>query len=180
MKSTVYITGSIAAYKAISVVRSLQKAGHEVRVVMTKEAVHLIGTQTLAALTKYPVLTDLWEKETADKIKHIELADWTELAIVVPATANFISKIANGLANDAASTTFLATAAPKYVVPAMNNHMWSNPALQRNLKSLKQDGIQIMEPAVGHLAEGYSGKGRMPEPQDIMNWLTLFLTMNRN
>ena len=171
MKATVYITGSIAAYKAINVVRNFQKEGHEVRVVMTKEAVHLIGTQTLAALTKYPVLTDLWEKERADQIQHIELADWTEIAVVVPATANFIAKIANGIADDAASTTFLATASPKYVVPAMNSHMWSNQAFQRNLALLKQDGIAVMDPATGRLAEGYSGKGRMPEPDNIMAWI---------
>lgn len=171
MKATVYITGSIAAYKAINVVRNFQKEGHEVRVVMTKEAVHLIGTQTLAALTKYPVLTDLWKKERADQIQHIELADWTEIAVVVPATANFIAKIANGIADDAASTTFLATASPKYVVPAMNSHMWSNPAFQRNLALLKQDGIAVMDPATGRLAEGYSGKGRMPEPDNIMAWI---------
>ena len=171
MKATIYITGSIAAYKAINVVRNFQKKGHEVRVAMTKEAVHLIGTQTLAALTKYPVLTDLWEKERANQIQHIELADWTEMAVVVPATANFIAKIANGIANDAATTTFLATASPKYVVPAMNSHMWSNPAFQRNLALVKQDGIAVMEPATGRLAEGYSGKGRMPEPDDIMAWI---------
>lgn len=171
MKATIYITGSIAAYKAISVVRDFQKEGHEVRVAMTKEAVHLIGTQTLAALTKYPVLTDLWKEETADRIQHIELADWTDIAVVVPATANFIAKIANGLADDAASTTFLATAAHKYVVPAMNSHMWANPAFQRNLSLLKQDGISVMEPATGRLAEGYSGKGRMPEPDEIMSWI---------
>lgn len=104
---------------------------------MTEEAVHLIGTQTLAALTKHPVLTDLWKENRADKIQHIELADWTDIAVVVPATANFIAKIANGIADDAASTTFLATAAPKYVIPAMNSHMWSNPAFQKKLTAIK-------------------------------------------
>lgn len=178
MKATIYITGSIAAYKAISVVRDFQKEGHEVRVAMTEEAVHLIGTQTLAALTKYPVLTDLWKENTADKIQHIELADWTDIAVVVPATANFIAKVANGIADDAASTTFLATAAPKYVIPAMNSHMWSNPAFQRNLQQLKQDGIFVMDPDTGRLAEGYSGKGRMPEPVAIMNWVNSSLQVN--
>lgn len=178
MKATIYITGSIAAYKAISVVRDFQKEGHEVRVAMTEEAVHLIGTQTLAALTKHPVLTDLWKENAANKIQHIELADWTEIAVVVPATANFIAKIANGIADDAASTTFLATAAPKYVIPAMNSHMWNNPAFQRNLQQLKQDGIFVMDPDTGHLAEGYSGKGRMPEPPAIMNWINSSLQIN--
>ena len=178
MKATIYITGSIAAYKAISVVRDFQKEGHEVRVAMTEEAVHLIGTQTLAALTKHPVLTDLWKESRADKIQHIELADWTDIAVVVPATANFIAKIANGIADDAASTTFLATAAPKYVIPAMNSHMWSNPAFQRNLQQLKQDGIFVMDPDTGRLAEGYNGKGRMPEPAAIMNWVNSSLQVN--
>lgn len=178
MKATIYITGSIAAYKAISVVRDFQKEGHEVRVAMTEEAVHLIGTQTLAALTKHPVLTDLWKENRADKIQHIELADWTDIAVVVPATANFIAKIANGIADDAASTTFLATAAPKYVIPAMNSHMWSNRAFQRNLQQLKQDGIFVMDPDTGRLAEGYNGKGRMPEPAAIMNWVNSSLQVN--
>jgi len=178
MKATIYITGSIAAYKAISVVRDFQKEGHEVRIAMTEEAVHLIGTQTLAALTKHPVLTDLWKENRADKIQHIELADWTEIAVVVPATANFIAKIANGIADDAASTTFLATATPKYVIPAMNSHMWSNPAFQRNLQQLKQDGIFVMDPDTGRLAEGYNGKGRMPEPAAIMNWVNSSLQVN--
>lgn len=178
MKATIYITGSIAAYKAISVVRDFQKEGHEVRVAMTEEAVHLIGTQTLAALTKHPVLTDLWKENRADKIQHIELADWTDIAVVVPATANFIAKIANGIADDAASTTFLATAAPKYVIPAMNSHMWSNRAFQRNLQQLKQDGILVMDPDTGRLAEGYNGKGRMPEPAAIMNWVNSSLQVN--
>ena len=178
MKATIYITGSIAAYKAISVVRDFQKEGHEVRVAMTEEAVHLIGTQTLAALTKQPVLTDLWKESRADKIQHIELADWTDIAVVVPATANFIAKIANGIADDAASTTFLATAAPKYVIPAMNSHMWSNPAFQRNLQQLKQDGIFVMDPDTGRLAEGYNCNGRMPEQAAIMNWVNSSLQVN--
>lgn len=178
MKATIYITGSIAAYKAISVVRDFQKNGYTVRVAMTEEAVHLIGTQTLAALTKHPVLTDLWKENTADKIQHIELADWTDIAVVVPATANFIAKIANGIADDAASTTFLATAAPKYVIPAMNSHMWSNPAVQRNVQQLSQDGIYVMDPDTGRLAEGYSGKGRMPEPAAVMNWINSSLQVN--
>ena len=178
MKATIYITGSIAAYKAISVVRDFQKEGHEVRVAMTEEAVHLIGTQTLAALTKHPVLTDLWKENRADKIQHIELADWTDIAVVVPATANFIAKIAKGIADDAESTKLLATAAPKYVIPAMNSHMWSNPAFQRNLQQLKQDGIFVMDPDTGRLAEGYNGKGRMPEPAAIMNWVNSSLQVN--
>ena len=170
-KVAVYMTGGIAMYKAVQVVRNLEKAGHEVRVIMTKNAEHFVTTNTLAALTKYPVLDDLWSKENEGSIPHVHLARWTELALVVPATANFIAKMANGIADDAASTTILATAAPKLVIPAMNDQMWNNPATQRNLQFLKEKQVQIMEPAVEMLAEGYAAKGRMPEPDQISAWV---------
>lgn len=178
MKISVYLTGGIACYKAIEVVRGLEKAGHEVRIVMTKNAEQFVTSHTLAALTKYPVLDDLWSKENEDKISHVELAQWTDLALVVPATANFIAKMACGIADDAASTTILATSTPKLVVPAMNDQMWTNPATQRNLQLLKQDGIQIMEPKVGVLAEGYTAKGRMPEPSEILTWINEIIKSN--
>ena len=170
-KVAVYMTGGIAMYKAVQVVRNLEKAGHEVRVIMTKNAERFVTSNTLAALTKYPVLDDLWSKENEGSIPHVHLARWTELALVVPATANFIAKMANGIADDAASTTILATAAPKLVIPAMNDQMWNNPATQRNLQFLKEKQVQIMEPAVGMLAEGYAAKGRMPEPDQISAWV---------
>ena len=170
-KVAVYMTGGIAMYKAVQVVRNLEKAGHEVRVIMTKNAERFVTSNTLAALTKYPVLDDLWSKENEGSIPHVHLARWTELALVVPATANFIAKMANGIADDAASTTILATAAPKLVIPAMNDQMWNNPATQRNLQFLKGNQVQIMEPAVGMLAEGYAAKGRMPEPDQISAWV---------
>lgn len=171
----VYMTGGIAAYKAVQVVRDLEKLGHEVRVVMTKNAEHFVTSNTLAALTKYPVLDDLWSRENEASIPHVHLARWTELALVVPATANFMAKMAHGLADDAASTTILATAAPKMVVPAMNDQMWNNPATRHNLLFLRENGVRIMEPAVGMLAEGYAAKGRMPEPDEIVNWVEKYL-----
>lgn len=171
MKITVYMTGGIACYKAVNVVRQLEKDGHQVRVVMTKNAEQFVTAQTLAALTKYPVLDDLWAKENQAKIAHVHLARWTELALVVPATANFIAKMANGIADDAASTTILATAAPKMIIPAMNDQMLNNPATQRNLTFLKNNNVNIMQPATGMLAEGYEAKGRMPEPDKIVNWV---------
>lgn len=176
MKVAVYITGGIAAYKAVNFVRLLQKNGHTVRVGMTKNSQNFVGSQTLAALTKYPVLDDLWHKENEARISHIELADWSEAAVVVPADANIIGKMAQGLADDAVSTTLLATSTPKFVVPAMNVHMWESPALQRNLKLLKNDGVQILDPDSGRLAEGYSGKGRMPEPDKIYQWFSKNMT----
>lgn len=175
-KIAVHMTGGIAVYKAVEVVRGLQKQGHEVRVAMTQNAARFVGPATLAALTKYPVLCDQWSATLNGQIPHIELADWSELALVVPATANILAKMANGLADDTVSATLLATSAPKLAVPAMNVHMWNNPATQRNIAQLKQDGVLIMEPADGMLAEGYTGKGRMPEPADIVNQVQSCLT----
>lgn len=170
----VYLTGSIAAYKGIEVVRGLQKMGHEVCVGMTAAATKLIAPATLYALTKQPVLTDLWQDQSTP-IPHIELADWSDLAVVVPASANIIAKMAVGLADDAVSTTLLATAAPKIVVPAMNNHMWQAPATQHNIRVLKGHGVNIMAPVTGRLAEGYEGQGRLPEPAAICQYIDEFL-----
>lgn len=176
---TVYMTGGIAAYKAVEAIRDLEKKGHEIRIVMTKNAEHFVTSNTLAALTKYPVLDDLWSKENEASIPHVHLACWTELALVLPATANFIAKMAVGIADDAASTTILATAAPKLVVPAMNDQMWFNPATQRNLSFLRKNGVQIMDPATGMLAEGYAAKGRMPEITNIVKWVEDFLKQKK-
>ena len=169
-KIVVHITGSIAAFKAVTVVRMLQKAGHQVRVAMTKSATKLIGPATLASLTHYPVMTDLWEPSTKGQIPHIELADWADYSLVVPASADIIAKMANGIADDPVSTTLLATPSPVVVVPAMNTHMWQQPATQRNIARLIQDGKMIMQPVHGRLAEGYVGDGRMPEPIDVVNF----------
>lgn len=169
-KIVVHITGSIAAFKAVKVVRMLQKAGHQVRVAMTKSATKLIGPATLASLTHYPVMTDLWEPSTKGQIPHIELADWADYSLVVPASADIIAKMANGIADDPVSTTLLATPSPVVVVPAMNTHMWQQPATQRNIARLIQDGKVIMQPVHGKLAEGYVGDGRMPEPIDVVNF----------
>lgn len=174
-KIAVYLTGGIADYKAVEVVRGLQKRGHQIRVGMTKNAENFVGKQTLAALTKYPVLDDLWRESQQDKISHIELADWSDLALVVPATANIIAKLANGIADDVVSTTLLATSRPILVVPAMNTHMWDKASMQRNIKQIKTDGIKVLEPATGFLAEGYSGKGRMPEVTQIVDWVEDFV-----
>lgn len=175
---TVYLSGSIAAYKGVEVVRGLQKAGHEVRTVMTTAATKLVGPTTLAALTKYPVLTELWSSQ-GRPIPHIELADWTDLAVVVPASADLLAKMANGIADDAASTTLLATAAPKVVAPAMNRQMWAAPATQRNLTRLVADGVKIIEPVTGRLAEGYQGKGRLPEPAEVITQVQSFLDQHQ-
>lgn len=164
---TIHVTGGIATYKIVSLVRLLQHHGEQVRVAMTKAATNFVTPTTFAALTKYPVLTDLWAKDRQASIAHVELADWTDLAIVAPATANIIAKMANGIADEAVSTTLLATQAPKIIVPAMNSHMWANKTTQRNITQLQLDGVTVIEPVTGQLAEGYDGKGRMPEVDQI-------------
>lgn len=176
----VHITGSIAAFKAVTVVRMLQKKGHQVRVVMTKAATQLVGPATLASLTHHPVVTELWAFAEQGKVPHIELADWADYSIVVPASADIIAKLANGIADDPVSTTLLATPSPIMIVPAMNTHMWQSPTTQRNVAQLKQDGKIIMQPVHGKLAEGYAGDGRMPEPNEIVSYFDKTIYANNN
>lgn len=170
-KVAVYLSGGIAAYKSILLVRLLQKNGYQVKVAMTKAAQEFIPARTFATLLKEPVLTETFAKDETI-IPHLELADWADYSLVVPATANLISKMANGIADDLVSTALLATATPKFVVPAMNSKMYLAPSTQRNLQTLIADGCLVLDPAVGMLAEGYAGIGRMPEPDDIFAWFT--------
>lgn len=163
------VTGGIAAYKSLGLVRSMVKQGAEVRVVMTNAATKFVTPLSFETLSKNNVLTDLFSEKESEHVAHIEFADWADLLVVAPATANMIAKMANGIADDFASTTLLATEAPKVVVPAMNEHMLMNPAMQRNLRLLEQDSVQVIEPETGFLAEGYSGKGRFPELETIMS-----------
>lgn len=167
---TIFVSGSIAAYKAVYLMRSLQKNGHHVKVAMTKAATKFVGTETFSSLLHEPVLTDLFDHNDGH-IAHIEFADWTQLAIVAPASADIIAKMANGIADDAVTSTLLAVHAPTIVVPAMNSHMWEKNATQRNLRLLKSDGYLIMDPVDGQLAEGYAGKGRFPEPELIKEFV---------
>lgn len=167
-----YVSGGIAAYKAAYLVRELIRQGAEVRVVETAGAQAFVTPLTFQTLSKHAVYTDRFAQLAPDEVAHIELADWTEIALVAPATADLIAKMAQGLADDFASTALLATTAPKFVAPAMNMHMWENPATQRNVATLKADGVEIIEPATGFLAEGYSGKGRFPEPTAIVAAVT--------
>lgn len=171
---TVYVTGGIAVYKAASVVRGLMKQGALVRVAMTAAATEFVTPLTFATLTKQPVITDLFRADNTAYVPHIELADWTELAVIVPATANIVAKLATGIADDVVTSALLATTAPVIVVPAMNEHMWTAAATQRNLATLQSDGRIIMEPATGMLAEGYAGHGRLPEPDQIVAFVQTY------
>lgn len=169
---TVVVSGGIASYKALTVIRLLMHEGAQVRVALTAHATEFITPLTFQTLTQQPVVTDEFTMTDPEHVVHVALADWTDVMLVVPATANLIAKMATGLADDAATTTILATTAPKYVVPAMNSHMLANPATTRNLGQLVSDGMTVLDPATGMLAEGYVGHGRLPEPPEIVTWLT--------
>lgn len=163
---TLYVSGSIAAYKSATLARLLVKSGAEVHVVLTQAAQEFITAATFEVLTKHEVLIDAFHANT-DYVPHIELADWTDLAIVAPASANLIGKLANGIADDMASLTLMATTAPKIIAPAMNENMLNNAAVARNMTQLKADGYAFLDSGYGFLAEGYAGQGRMAEPEQI-------------
>ena len=168
VKIGVFVMGGIAAYKVPELVRQLIKKGAQVQEAMTQSAQEFVTPLTLQVLTKRPVLTHTFDEREPSQVQHVALADWCDLALVVPATANGLAKMAHGLADDVVTTTLLAVTAPILVVPAMNVHMYENPATQRNLAQLRADGLTIMEPDTGFLAEGYEGKGRLPELHRIV------------
>ena len=168
VKIGVFVMGGIAAYKVPELVRQLIKKGAQVQVAMTQSAQEFVTPLTLQVLTKRPVLTHTFDEREPSQVQHVAMADWCDLALVVPATANGLAKMAHGLADDVVTTTLLAVTAPILVVPAMNVHMYENPAPQRNLAQLRADGLTIMEPDTGFLAEGYEGKGRLPELHRIV------------
>ena len=159
------VTAGIAAYKTCDLVSRLVKAGHGVTVVMTENAAHLVGPRTFQALTGRNVLVQMFSEESA--IPHIEPARAADLLCVAPATANFLAKAANGLADDLLSTLYLAFNGPVLLAPAMNSQMWAKPAVQRNVRQLAKDGVQFVGPVSGHLACGEDGVGRMAEPAEI-------------
>lgn len=162
------ITGGIAAYKAAELTRHLVKAGADVRVAMTQAATRFIGTATLQALSGQPVWSDLWDARVPDAMGHIELSRDRDLIVVAPASADFIAKLAHGLADDLLSTLCVARRCPLMLAPAMNVEMWQNPATLRNAETLREDGVQIVGPASGGQACGEMGMGRMTEPADIL------------
>ena len=163
-----FITGGIASYKMGELARQLIKKGANVRVVMSESAQKFITPLTLQTLTKHSVLTDTFDEHDPTSIQHINIADWLDLALVAPATANIIGKMANGISDDAVSSTLMAVNNLRVIVPAMNTKMFDNPATQANISRLESFGYVVMEPDEGFLAEGYSGKGRMPSVEDIV------------
>ena len=159
------VTGGIAAYKSASLASRLVKAGAEVRVIMTEHATNFINPITFETLTGHKCITDTFDRNFEFQVEHVSLAKKADVIMVAPATANVIAKLAHGLSDDMLTTTILASHAPKLVAPAMNTGMYENPVTQDNLALLKKYGMEVIEPAAGHLACGDEGKGKMPEPE---------------
>jgi phosphopantothenoylcysteine decarboxylase/phosphopantothenate--cysteine ligase len=162
------VTGGIGAYKAVEVVRGLQKRGHEVVAVMTHAATRFVGPITFEAITRRRVITDQFDEGMNADIEHIALASTIDLLLIAPATANIIAKLANGIADDFLSTLYTATRAPLLVAPAMNTLMFEHEAVRRNLDTLAARGVRFVEPGEGYLACGWIGKGRLAEPDEIV------------
>lgn len=168
------VTGGIAVYKAVDLVSRLRKQGCEVRVVMTEHAQQFVTPLTFKEISGNQVAVSMWSSNQEFNVEHIALANWADAFVVAPATANIIAKMAYGLADDLLSTTLLAAQAPIVVCPAMNTGMYENAATQENIAKLKSRGVTVMPPGVGKLACGTSGAGRLPEPQEIVEFLNAF------
>jgi phosphopantothenoylcysteine decarboxylase/phosphopantothenate--cysteine ligase, prokaryotic len=162
------VTGGIAVFKAAALTSKLTQAGFDVKVIMTESATKFVTPLTFQVLSRNEVFLDTFDEKDAKVIAHIDLADWADLVLVAPATANIIGKLASGIADDMVTTTLLATTAPVWIAPAMNVHMYGHPAVKRNIETLYRDGYQFIEPQEGHLACGYVGKGRLEEPDKIV------------
>jgi phosphopantothenoylcysteine decarboxylase/phosphopantothenate--cysteine ligase len=171
------VSGGIAVYKAAALTSKLVQAGFHVKVIMTESATEFVTPLTFQALSRNLVFTDTFDEKEASVIAHIDLADWADLIVVAPATANIIGKLANGIVDDMLTTTIAATKAPVWIAPAMNVHMYENPAVKRNIEVLYKDGYRFVEPSEGYLACGYVGKGRLEEPETITSLVVDFFTI---
>ncbi len=167
------VSGGVAAYKAVDLASKLTVAGAKVNTVMTENACRLILPKSFESVTGQPVYTSLWSAGEEHKINHVNLVEWADIVVVAPATANIIGKIANGICDDLLSTTLcacwpLVKSGAALLAATMNNNMWNNPAVQRNIRTVKGMGFQLIGPVKGRLACGTEGIGRMSEPQDIL------------
>lgn len=165
------VTGSIAAYKAAALASALKKLRCDVQVIMTKNAQNFIHPVTFETLTGRKCLTDTFDRNFSFEVEHISVAKQADLALIAPASANVIGKLAGGIADDMLTTTLLACTCRKLISPAMNTAMYENPALQNNLNTLRSYGYEIIEPASGHLACGDTGRGKMPEPEVLLSYI---------
>ena len=170
------VTGGIAAYKAAELVRLLGKQGADVQVAMTEGATHFVTATTFQALSGKPVYLDQWDARMPNAMAHIDLSRQADLILVAPASADFMARIANGMADDLLATMVLARTCPLILAPAMNRQMWENPATQRNVATLAADGVAMIGPACGEQACGEVGAGRMLEPEEIVEEVIAFFT----
>ncbi|MEK3887027.1 bifunctional phosphopantothenoylcysteine decarboxylase/phosphopantothenate--cysteine ligase CoaBC [Bacillus sp. FSL K6-3431] len=173
------VSGGIAVYKAVALTSKLVQAGFEVKVIMTESACKFVTPLTFQALSRNEVYTDTFAELEPSSISHIDVADWADLIIVAPATANIIGKMANGIADDMLLTTLLATTAPVWIAPAMNVHMYDHPAVKKNISTLFDYGFRFIEPGEGYLACGYVGKGRLEEPEVIVDTIQSFFSQEQ-
>ena len=173
------ITGSIAAYKAATLIRLLVKRGAEVKVIMTDNAKEFITPLTLSTLSRNPVLTEFYNRENGEWNNHVELSLWADLFLIAPATANTIAKMANGIADNLLLTAYLSARSPVFVAPSMDSDMLKHPATVINIETLKAFGNIILEPSTGELASGLEGKGRMAEPEEIVREINNFFAKKK-
>jgi len=167
------VSGAVSAYKAVELASGLTAVGAKVKTVMTEAACRLVGPKTFEAVTGSAVFIDLWSASEEYEIGHVALVDWADIVVVAPATANIIGKTANGICDDLLSTTLCACrpliqSGAALLAPAMNNNMWDNPAVQRNVRTVKEIGFELIGPEEGRLACGREAIGRMSEPKDIL------------
>ncbi len=174
------VTGSIAAYKAASLASMLVKQGAEVNVIMTANAVNFINPITFETLTGRKCLVDTFDRNFEFQVEHVSLAKKADLVMIAPASANVIGKMAGGIADDMLTTTVLACTCPKLVAPAMNTRMFENSIVQENMRKLESHGFQIISPAVGHLACGDTGAGKMPEPSVLLEYILQEIGMEKD
>lgn len=179
-KVVLCITGSIAAYKAVYLLRGLMKAGAEVQVLMTEAAKEFVTPLTFSSLSGKPVLSDFFSKESGSWNSHVDLGLWADLFLVAPATASTIGKMANGICDNLVVTSYMSVRCPVMVAPAMDMDMFGHPSMQENLKKLRALGHTIIEPASGELASGLIGKGRMEEPDNILRTIEGFFSEKKN
>ncbi|MCM3110203.1 bifunctional phosphopantothenoylcysteine decarboxylase/phosphopantothenate--cysteine ligase CoaBC [Lederbergia lenta] len=173
------VSGGIAVYKAAALTSKLVQAGCAVKVIMTESACEFVTPLTFQALSRNEVYTDTFDEKEPSSIAHIDVADWADLIVIAPATANIIGKLANGIADDMLLTTLLATTAPVWIAPAMNVHMYDHPAVKKNISTLYNNGYRFIEPGEGYLACGYVGKGRLEEPEVIVQTIQSFFNQKQ-
>jgi len=174
------VTGSIAAYKACDIVSGLRKKGVDVRVILTRAGSEIITPLALETISANPVVADMFDRRASWEVEHISLAKMADVFLIAPATANFLAKMANGIADDMLTTTVLATKAPVLIAPAMNTNMYLNAATQHNMQILEERGCRFISPATGHLACGDEGVGKLADVKDIINAVMEALEVKRD